>query len=187
MYGFGKTPHPACPLTIADYARGVRELLSDISAEDVVLVGHSFGGRVAMRIAACDPRVKGVVLIDSAGIIPRRGPFYYLKVWSYKTAKKLRFRKLPKGSADYAALTGAMKRTFVNVVNESSENDASAIAVPTLLLWGRSDRDTPLYMCKKLKKLIRDSESIVMAGGHFAYLAHTDTVCRIVRAFRERV
>ena len=88
-----------------------------------------------MRLAAQDPRVSGLVLIDSAGILPHRGLRYHCKVAAYKIAKKLRLKRLPQGSEDYRRLSGVMKVTFVNVVNESSEKDALAIAVPTILLW----------------------------------------------------
>ena len=188
LYGFGKTPHPPHPLTIGDYADGVRDLLSEIDVDEVVLVGHSFGGRIAMRLAAKDPRVTGLVLIDSAGILPRRGLKYHCKVTAYKIAKKLRLRRLPQGSEDYRRLSGVMKATFVNVVNESSEKDALAIAVPTILLWGSKDKDTPLYMCRKLNSLIAESEMIVLDGcGHFSYLDRPDFVYRVIRVFRERI
>ncbi len=188
LYGFGATPHPSFPLTIEDYANGVRALLSERQARDVVLVGHSFGGRVAMRIAAKDKRVVGVVLIDSAGILPRRRLKYHLKVVAYKLAKKLGFKRLPQGSEDYKRLSGEIKKTFVNVVNESSENDARAIDVPTLLIWGKKDKDTPLYMCRRLRELIRESQSIeIEDAGHFSYLEHPELVYRVIRAFRERI
>lgn len=187
MYGFGGTPHPSYPLTLDDYAEGVRDLICKCGAEDVVLVGHSFGGRVAMRIAAKDPIVAGIVLIDSAGVPPRRGLSYYLKVVAYKIGKKLHLKHLPKGSVDYAALSSVMKKTFVNVVNESNLTDARRITIPTLLIWGREDKDTPLYMCKKLKKSIRDSEVILLEGGHFAYLSNAGLVTSLIRAFRDRV
>ncbi|MBO7390030.1 MAG: alpha/beta hydrolase [Clostridia bacterium] len=187
MYGFGRTPHPSHPLTLDDYAEGIRELLRKCGADDVVLVGHSFGGRVAMRIAAKDPDVAGLVLIDSAGVPPRRGLCYYLKVAAYKLGKKLHLKHLPKGSADYAALSGVMKKTFINVVNESNLEDAGRITLPTLLLWGREDKDTPLYMCRKLKKAILGSEVILLDGGHFAYLSNAGLVTSLLRAFRDRV
>lgn len=188
LYGFGKTPHPDHPLTIEDYARGVRGVLDRAEVTDCVPVGHSFGGRIAMRLAANDPIVSGVVLLDSAGVIPRRGLRYYGKVALYKIGKKLKLASLPKGSADYAALSGVMKKTFVNVVNESSEPDAMKIRVPTLLIWGSEDEDTPLYMCRRLKKRISDSECIVIEGaGHFAYLEHPEYVRRVLTAFREGI
>ena len=187
LYGFGETPHPPHPLTIGDYAEGVSDLMTSLSIDECVLVGHSFGGRIAMRLASHDPRISGVVLIDSAGILPRRGIAYYLKVGWYKIGKKLRFRRLPKGSSDYAVLSGVMRKTFVNVVNESSERDARAITVPTLLIWGRSDKDTPIYMCKTLNRLIRGSECVLIEGGHFAYLEHPMLMYRVLRAYRERI
>ena len=143
---------------------------------------------MAMRITAADPTVSGLVLIDSAGILPRRGVRYFAKVAAYKIAKNLRLKRRPKGSEDYARLSGVMKKTFVNVVNESSEKDARSIVVPTLLLWGTEDKDTPLYMCKKLKKLIAGSECVLLSGcGHFSYLKRGDFCYRVIRAFRARV
>ncbi len=187
LYGFGSSPHPDYPLTIEDYAEGVRQLIRERGVESAVIVGHSFGGRVAMRLAK-DEFVSGLVLLDSAGIIPRRGPRYYFKVFSYKIGKKLHWKWLPKGSVDYEKLSGAMKKTFVNVVNESSEKDAKAITVPTLLIWGSEDRATPLYMCKKLNKLIQGSKKIVLEkAGHFAYLEHSGYVFLVLKAFREGV
>ena len=188
LYGFGKTPHPSHPLTLSDYADGVRDLMTDLSVEDAVLIGHSFGGRVAMKVAAADPRVAGLILLDSAGVKPRRGVKYYIKVAAYKIGKKLRIKRLPQGSGDYRRLSHVMKGTFINVVNESSEKDASAIAVPTLLLWGKNDKDTPMYMCRRLNKLIGGSECIVLEGcGHFAYLEKANLTFQVIRAFRERV
>ena len=184
MYGFGETPHPDHPLTLDDYATGVRDLLDASGIEETILVAHSFGGRVALRLAAKDPRVKGLVLIDSAGMPPRRSLGYYIRVFSYKLAKRFGIEKKGAGSADYAALSGAMRRTFVNIVNTSSVADAKSITVPTLLLWGEKDADTPLYMCRRLRRLIRGSEAVVLRGaGHFSYLERAGEAYRIVRAF----
>ena len=137
-----------------------------------------------MRLAAQCEEVAGVVLIDSAGAKPRRGIKYHLKVTLYKLGKKLGCKRLPKGSADYEALSGAMKGTFVNVVNEDSECDAAAIRVPTLVIWGSEDKDTPLYMCRRLHSLIKDSEVILLKGaGHFSYLERSEHCSRIIRVF----
>jgi len=182
LYGFGETPHPDHPLCLDDYAFGVEEIIKD--CEDPILIGHSFGGRVALRIAARDRIVRGLVLIDSAGMPPRRSLNYYRKIFAYKIAKL--FGKTPRnaGSADYAALTGPMRRTFVNIVNESNVPDARVITVPTILLWGEKDRDTPLYMCRKMHALIQSSEMIVISdAGHFSYLERPDYAYCVIRAF----
>ena len=187
LYGFGKTPHPDRPLTIEEYATGVKELMNELKVEDPVLVGHSFGGRVAMRIAARDV-VVGLILLDSAGILPRRGLTYYWKVAISKIAKFLHLKWRPKGSADYQKLSGVMRQTFVNVVNEDSLPDARRIEVPTLLVWGSADEETPLYMCRKLHRAIEHSEVLIVEGaGHFAYLEQPEYHYRVIRAFREGV
>ena len=141
-----------------------------------------------MRMATKTKAVKGIVLLDSAGAKPRRGIKYFLKVLLYKIAKALKLRSLPKGSDDYQKLSGPMKKTFVNVVNEDSERDAASIKVPTILIWGSEDKETPLYMCHRLNRLIKESESLVIEGaGHFAYLEHPNYTFRVIKAFRERI
>ena len=188
MYGFGATPHPEYPITLADYARGVKTRLSELGVEDAVLIGHSFGGRVAMRLAAEESFVRALVLIDSAGIPPRRGLKYALRVLSYKIGKAFGHPPKRAGSADYAALRGAMRKTFVNVVNTSSVPDAKKVLVPTLLFWGSEDKDTPFYMCKRLRRLIQNSEIVLAKGaGHFSYLERPEYAYRVIRAFCEAV
>ncbi len=184
LYGFGATPHPPRALSLDDYAEGILELSKKEGIEDAVLIGHSFGGRVAMRLAAKSSVASGLVLIDSAGVPPRRGPKYYRKVWTYKIKRKLGFDVAKAGSRDYAELSGAMKETFVRVVNESSLPDCDQIKLPTLLLWGSRDKDTPLYMCKKLKARLSGSEAVVIEGaGHFSYLEKPEFSVRVIRAF----
>ena len=188
LYGFGKTPHPDYPLRIEDYAQGVWNLIEETGGGEVILVGHSFGGRIAMRLAAEKQSVIGVVLIDSAGVVPRRGLLYYSRVVCYKLAKKVGLSKLPQGSRDFAALSGAIRGTFINVVNENSLPDAKKIVAPTLLIWGSEDKDTPLYMCRKLHKNIADCEEVVFEGaGHFSYLECPDRSYLLVKAFAEGV
>jgi len=184
LYGFGDTPHPDHTLTLSDYADGVGSLLLDLGIEDAVLIGHSFGGRVALRLAAHSSRVRALILIDSAGIPPRRTIRYYAKVLLYKIARKFGYTAKNAGSADYRALSGAMRGTFVNVVNDDNIEDAAGIKLPTLLLWGELDRDTPIYMCHKLHSLLTNSEEVVIKGaGHFSYLERPEFAYRVVRAF----
>ena len=143
FYGFGKTPHPDYPLTVKDYADGVLELMDKLNIEKATLVGHSFGGRVAIYIAAKYPeKVEKLVLVDSAGIKPRRGIKYRLKILLHKILKM--FGKGLKGSKDYRALSPVMKKTFQNVVNYDETYLLSDITADTAIFWGDKDKDTPL-------------------------------------------
>lgn len=183
FYGFGKTPHPDYPLTVKDYAAGVLELMDKLNIEKATLVGHSFGGRVAIYIAAKYPeKVEKLVLVDSAGIKPRRGIKYRLKILLHKILKK--FGKGLKGSKDYRALSPVMKKTFQNVVNYDETYLLSDITADTAIFWGDKDKDTPLYMARKLNKKNKSSHLFLLTNaGHFSYLDNSGYFLKILSAF----
>lgn len=128
----------------------LREFILKQNIEDPILIGHSNGGRVSIRYASEHP-VNKVILVDSAGVKPKRKLNYYMKVYSFKTAKKilslpgLRSRKeeilssMKKkvGSTDYQNASGVMQQTLVRVVNEDLQHLMPKVTVPTLLVWGR--------------------------------------------------
>lgn len=171
FYGFGATPHGDRPLELIDYVEGVLKVLDKEGIEKIDVIGHSFGGRVAIMLASCYPeRINKIVLCDSAGIKPRRGLFYHLKVFGYKFRKKLGLNVENYGSKDYRLLMGAMRKTFINVVNFDQTDQLACIFVPTLIIWGQHDKVTPFYMAKKFHKRIQNSELFVIDGaGHFSY------------------
>ena len=70
FYGFGDSPLPGV-VTLEDYANGIEELIRHYSMKEVILVGHSFGGRVAMLLASRNNNIKSIVLVDRAGVKPR--------------------------------------------------------------------------------------------------------------------
>ncbi len=184
FYGFGKTPHPDYPLTVADYAAGVIELMDYLQISSAVLVGHSFGGRVAIEIAAKYPnRVDKLVLVDSAGIKPKRRLKYYYKILKHKILKKIRGYGL-EGSADYKALSDAMRGTFINVINYNQKPLLKKITAPTVVFWGDKDKETPLYMAKIFRRKIKDSHLFLFTNcGHFSYLDNSGKFVRILSAF----
>lgn len=171
FYGFGETPHPDYPLTVEDYAKGVVDIINAYRMTKVTVVGHSFGGRVALRLAAkYGYLLDGVVICDGAGLRPRRGIGYYCKIFRHKLLKKLNIPHKA-GSSDYRALSGAMKQTFINVVNEDQTAELEKITLPVLLFWGDKDKDTPIYMAKRMHRRIEGSGLVVIKGaGHYAYI-----------------
>lgn len=181
--GFGASSPPGRNWGIYDYAVVTAAFIDALHLDGVLLVGHSFGGRVAIILAKL-PFVRGVVLADSAGMRPRRGPRYYLKVGAYKLAKRLG-RGAGAGSADYRVLDETMRPVFVRVVNTFLERELPRIHCPVLIVWGRDDRDTPPYMAERLKKGIRDSDIVYLPGGHYSYLDSAAAFYRILTAFAE--
>lgn len=188
FYGFGDTPHPQHPLSLKDYANGVMEIIKYYRMEDVILVGHSFGGRVAILIASYSSHISGIVLCNSAGIKPRRGIKYHYKVLKYKLCRRLGIRNIRAGSTDYNKLTGAMKETFIRVVNYDLTPLLYRITVKTLIIWGDKDGETPLYMARKLNKHIPNSELRILEGaGHYSYLDNFNQFIGLLKAYIDSI
>jgi pimeloyl-ACP methyl ester carboxylesterase len=101
-----------------------------------------------------------------------------------RAGKRLKARVEAAGSKDYRALSGVMRRTFVKVVNQDLRPVLRRISSPTLLVWGRDDTETPLYMGELMEKEIPDAGLVVLDGaGHFSYLDRFDRFTLILRSF----
>lgn len=167
---FGKSDKKIENWTIFSYATMVMSLCEHLSIKKVNLIGHSFGGRVAILCATfCKTRVKKLVLVDSAGVKPKRGIKYYFKVLAYKLKRKLRLNTQDCGSEDYRALPENMKVIFKNIVNLHLDEYLASIEAKTLIIFGKNDKTTPLYMARRLNKKIKDSKLVLLNGGHFAF------------------
>ncbi len=184
FYGFGKTPHPAKPLMLNDYVESVLEIIKQYDMHSINIIAHSFGGRVAIKLTAkYEYLCEKLVLIDSAGLKPRRTIKYYYRVIRHRLLKLL---KIPHkaGSKDYQQLSPIMKKTFVNVVNENLYHLLGNITTPTLIIWGNKDKETPIYMARKLNKKIVGSGLVVLNGaGHYSYLEQPTRVLLILNSF----
>lgn len=186
FYGFGETPAPPFPINLDYFVQGVVEVIRFYNMEDVIVIGHSFGGRVAIKLSK-NSRVSALILVDSAGIKPRRNLSYFIKVGTHKLLKKLGFAG-NSGSADYKKLVGSMKRTFINIVNEDLTKLSKEITLPTMLIWGENDRETPLYMLKKLEKNIRNTKTIIFENcGHFCFLEEPTRFLSLISEFARSV
>lgn len=183
--GFGKSPFPNHDLTIYDYAHLVYEWLNELQLEDPILIGHSFGGRIIIALTGYyQYSFSNIILIDSAGIKPKKNLSQKCRIYLYKFLKKIK-KILPKkyreryqkkllsifGSTDYQNLPNKMMQTFRNVVNEDLKPYLKNIKSKTLLLWGNLDEDTPVEDSYIMNRLIPNSENIILDGlTHFSYL-----------------
>ena len=167
---FGKSTEPKTIWGVKEYARALKEVLDREKIEKFDIISHSFGGRVAIYFSSVyTDMVNKLVLIDSAGI----------KIKSLKKESKIFLYKIFKhfgiqlnfGSSDYNSLSPHMKKCFSKIVNEDLKCYAKTIKLPTLLIYGEKDKDTPLCIAKKLNKLIKSSKLVIIKNaGHFAYL-----------------
>jgi pimeloyl-ACP methyl ester carboxylesterase len=194
--GFGQSDIPPEPWGVEEYQRFVAAFMDALAIERPAIVGHSNGGRIAIRMACTEPqRASRLVLVDSAGIRPRRTLSWYRRVGMAKVGKYAarflgplgrRLRALlvrRAGSADYLA-AGAMQPTLVRLVNADLRSYMPGIMVPTLLVWGSEDTDTPLAAAREMERLIPDAGLVVLEGaGHYSYLDQSARFARIVSHF----
>ena len=201
--GFGGSEEPHEAWDVSRYAEFVKDLLVSQSIKNVILVGHSFGGRVIFRLAAMQSApftIEKIVLFDAAGVRPKRGLRYYYKVYTYKAGKKIlswkpvkalfpdavdRFRS-GKGSSDYASASPTMKAILSKAVNEDLSPLFPAVKAPTLLVWGTNDTATPLSDALRMEREIPDAGLVKCEGaGHFAFLEQSALCDRVFRSFLE--
>lgn len=187
--GFGESDEPKEAWCIDDYVEVVEQLLKKLNVKKPVIMGHSFGGRVAIKYTANHPTSK-LILFGSPCI--RTKEVLTLKV---KVLKKLKTlpgmnqlgEKMKKyiGSRDYKAASPIMRQTLVNTVNEDLSSSAKKIKVETLLIWGVDDTEAPLEDAKKLEMIMEDAALITLPGTHYAYLENLYQVVTIITAFLE--
>lgn len=181
--GFGNSEPPREDFTVYDYAAMVRALLVYEGIERPLVVGHSFGCRVGIILAANDV-VRGAAFIAAAGVKPRRGIKYCAKVWRYKILKVIK-PTINGGSSDYRAASPTMRRVLVSVVNTNLEDLLLQIKCPTLIFCGKKDKETPPYMARKMHRKIKDSGLITLDGGHFLFLDCPREVFSALTSFAE--
>lgn len=183
LYGFGKTPLDA-PMTVDEYADGVAAWIDGVVGRSVIVVGHSFGGRVAISLAARHGAlVDGVVLICSAGVKPRRGARYFLRKARHKLLRLVGRDTASCGSPDYRNSSGALRKTMVAAVNFFQESQIEQILAPVLVVYGKSDRETPPYIARRICRRLRDGALVAVDGGHFCYLRNAALLAAALDAF----
>ena len=186
--GFGESEEPKTALTVYDYCEILEELLKKLKVKKPVIMGHSFGGRIAI-IYASRNEVEKVVLFGSPCIRKEVKPSLKLKM--LKSLKKIPginklegFAKNHMGSRDYKNASEIMKKILVNVVNEDLSECAKKINVPTLLIWGDRDTEAPVEDAKELEKIIPDAGLIVLPNStHYAYLENLGQILNILHSF----
>jgi pimeloyl-ACP methyl ester carboxylesterase len=195
--GFGDSEPPPIPWGTEDYTELVQQFIQHLHINNPILMGHSFGGRIAIRLALRE-KIHKLILVDSAGLKPKRKLDYYLKVYSYKLLKKMASLPILKlylkntlnnfqnkaGSKDYQNASGIMKATFVKVVNEDLKDLLRQIQISTLLMWGENDTATPVSDGQMMEKLIPDAGLVVLKNaGHFSYLDKLNEFILIINNF----
>jgi pimeloyl-ACP methyl ester carboxylesterase len=180
--GFGATQAPEEGWSTEEYAEWLRECLDDLArfgSDRPVLVGHSFGGRVALRLAAAHPDlVRGIVLTGVPQLVPRQTPpsrpplgFRAMKLlnkWSIISNERMEQERRKRGSADYVAAQGVMREVLVRAVNEDYGDALDALAasaLPVAMVWGEHDTAATATMADQARRRIGTHADLVVVPG----------------------
>jgi pimeloyl-ACP methyl ester carboxylesterase len=190
--GFGVSPPPAQAWGAADYADCLAAVLDEHAwPEPAVVLGHSFGGRVAVCLAASRPDLVRAMLL--CGVPLLRPPGAGKVPVSYRLGRKAhqlgllserRFEAMRRahGSSDYNAASGVMRKVLVRVVNESYEGQLAAVGCPVALLWGSADQAVPPSMIEQARRLLTGpvATEVVDGAGHDVHLQAPDRMAAMV-------
>jgi pimeloyl-ACP methyl ester carboxylesterase len=191
--GFGASPAPDAVIGADGYAELLDPLLGE-TAESVVLVGHSFGGRVALRLAVRHPDRIGAMVLTGVPLLRLRAPTppplgYRVIRWANRIGivsdEALERRRRQSGSADYRAAQGVMRDILVKVIAETYESELATVEVPVVMMWGSDDQEVPLAVAERAMS-IREASGLpasleVLGGvGHMAPLQAADRLREVV-------
>ncbi|MCL5261017.1 MAG: alpha/beta hydrolase [Gammaproteobacteria bacterium] len=184
--GFGLSAVPETIWDTATYAEFLREFLAAINITKPIILGHSFGGKIAIyALAKHLVDAEQLILVASSGINLPKSWKIRGKIFCYKVLKKLAafpglkyfFTKIiaayqnQVGSNDYRNSNGVMRKILVKVVNQDLRDLLPLVVVPTTLIWGEEDISTPLAAGKLMQERIPNSQIVILKNcGHFPLL-----------------
>lgn len=175
--GFGANIAKKEDLTFDDYIQFLADFIKEKNLKKVILLGHSFGGRIAIRYTALHPEIVEKLILTGASGIPHplpslkkkiifiatkiTRPIFLLPPFSlfYKLFRKAVYYSL--GEMDYYQ-AGSLAQTFKNVYKVSIADNLERINNPTLLLWGENDTITPLVDGQYMQAQLKNSKLVVI-------------------------
>jgi pimeloyl-ACP methyl ester carboxylesterase len=183
--GFGASPPPSEAWGSADYARAVAPVAEELASAlggPLVVLGHSFGGRVALELASGRPELVRALVLTGVPRLVEVGEGRGRAPASFRLGRALHRRGLLSdarmerlrhrhGSADYRAASGVMRQVLVRTVNERYEEELAQVRCPVELVWGDDDRDAPLAVARLAQARLRCGALTVCPGaGHLTPL-----------------
>lgn len=172
--GFGSSPLPTAAGGARHYAELIAPALAEMATEPLVLVGHSFGGRVAIVVAANHPELVRAVVLTGAPLIrptsSAKSPWRYrLTRWLHAKGvvrdSQLEAARQRYGSADYRNARGLLREVLVVTVNESYEDELGRLVAPVAMVWGSDDGEVPIEFAQRASGLLHGTHTLRSVPG----------------------
>lgn len=190
--GFGRSSEPTYGYTLYDYYEVLEKLLTKLKIKNPILIGHSFGGRLAI-IYAAKKRVDKLVLISSPFKRSAKKNSFKVKLLKFlkrvPVIKELEYYMKTKiGSTDYKNATPIMRTVLVNTVNEDLTEYLKQIKAPTLIIWGDKDTEADIEQGKYAETVLKDAGLVIYEDcTHYAYLERINQTIKVLNSFLKEV
>ena len=197
--GFGKSPAPKEAWDVLDYVRWTNRFVESQGLEKFFLLGHSFGGRVAIKFAVhYSEKLNKLILCASGGIKQKKGIKTRIIIKLAQMGKKVfghrlfsKFKRLAQDifyillrRRDYVKARGVMRPIIKKVLAEDLLPITQKIKTRTLIVWGKSDKILPLKDAYLFKSNIEDSQLEVLSwAGHSPHLEKPEELSNIIISF----
>lgn len=188
--GFGKSGDPSTPMGVNDNSKLLNEIIKrNIEQNKIYLIGHSFGGRVALEYASKN-KVEKLFLINAKAFKNNSIRFrinkiiYKINKTILKLFSKERYIKYieSKSSRDYKTLNTIMKKSFVKIVNYNPIRKIKKIKSDTIIIASIKDQEVKYEESIRLSKYIKNSKLYPFYNStHFSYIEEEDKVFNIIR------
>lgn len=199
--GFGKSPPPNKVLSLEDFAFLVNNFVEKVGIDNFYLLGHSFGGRVAIKYTILFPqKIKSLILVSPAGLFYKKSPFKRSVVFCSKIGKRLFSRGFLRNlreklenyfyfffaSKDYFKAKGIMREIMKKVIEEDLSSYLPRIKTKTLILWGKEDKILPVSLAKEFNSKIQNSKLLILEKvGHSPHLEVPEILSKILIEFAQ--
>jgi len=188
--GFGDSSEPEVAWNVTDYVECIREFIEELVISNLIIIGHSFGGKIGLLYAS---------KYDIEKLIVLGSPFKKeIKELSLKTKMLKKLKEVPGlnkfegiakkhvGSSDYRNASALMRKILVNTINLDITDDVKKIKCSTIIIWGDLDAEVSVERAYELEKLIDDAGVVVFPGcTHYAYLERLNQTINVIRVFIE--
>jgi len=193
--GFGKSGLPSFALNVDEFCKILEKFISELGLDRFYLLGHSFGGALAVKYALKYPqKIKGLILVGAACFrrknIKKRISFLAAKIFKifsflpfYPLMRRI-FYKIFFKKSDYPYFEGVMKESYLKIIKEDLSEDLGKIKVPTFIIWGQKDKIKKLKEGLAINKKIKGSVLKIIPGtGHSPHLEKPELLTREILGF----